>query len=285
MTPQQFCHQVCKKSGSNFVYTFYLLGKKRRRALEAFYAFCRVVDDSVDQAANPEEAKQKLVFWKEEVEHLFKGNPRDPVSQALFPATQEYQIPKKYLEEIIAGCEMDLTHKTYTTFEELEGYCYRVASCVGLVCLSIFGVSPLETTKKGAISLGKALQLTNILRDIASDLGRERIYLPQEDLKRLGVTMTDLSQGTKDNLNLVDLLYFEIERTKTFFKEAWESFPKSGSDRRKLLAARLMGRIYEALLNKISRDPLAVFRGKVRVTNGEKLKIACKEICNLSLRA
>jgi len=178
----------------------------------------------------------------------------------------------------VSGCETDLNKKTYETFEELEKYCFRVASCVGLVSLRIFGVPPSQSLENGAVALGKALQITNILRDIATDLGRGRIYLPQEDLKQFWVSIADLSGNPKDDLNLIDLLYFEMERARAFYKEAWDSFPKRGKIRRQLIAAFLMGRIYEALLGKISRDPLAVFKGKVALSTPEKLRITSGEI-------
>ncbi|OGQ05991.1 MAG: hypothetical protein A3F82_05315 [Deltaproteobacteria bacterium RIFCSPLOWO2_12_FULL_44_12] len=278
MNPQKLCHQVCKKSGSNFVYTFYLLGRKKRLALEVFYAFCREVDDSVDKAVSFEQAKEKLRFWRQEVLQIYEGHPKHLISKALSQVVRDYKIPKQYLEEIIAGCEMDLTKKNYATFQELEVYCYKVASCVGLVCLHIFGVPLTPELKEGAITLGKALQLTNILRDIVTDLGRERIYLPQEDLKKFSVTLQDLSGNAKDNLNLYDLLYFEMERARNFYKAAWKAFPRPGKLRRQMIAAFLMGKTYEALLSKISRNPLAVFKEKVSLGFGEKLKIALKEI-------
>jgi len=278
MTPQQHCKQICKKSGSNFVTTFFLLGKKKRLAMEAFYAFCREVDDAVDEAPSPEKAASNIQYWKEEVEQLYQGKPRNMVMQALLPATKNYNIPKEYLKEIILGCEMDLTHKTYATYSELEQYCYRVASCVGLVCLHIFEIELTDKTKGAGIALGKALQITNILRDIVSDLGRQRVYLPQEDLNQFGISIESLSARNKENLNLLELLYFEMKRAQDYFKEAWENFPQSKKEKRKMLAARLMGTLYEALLDKISRNPMQVFQKKVRLTGMEKLEIAGKEI-------
>lgn len=278
MTPQGYCHQICKKSGSNFVYTFYLFGKKRRRALEAFYAFCRQVDDAVDQAETKEKASAALAYWKEELPLLYQGTPRHPIVQALSGVVKDYEIPQKYLEEIVAGCEMDLYKNTFATFEELEDYCFKVASSVGLVCLCLFGVSLDPETKQAAASLGKALQLTNILRDIVTDLERGRVYLPEEDLKKFHVTAEDLRQRAKENLDLLDLFYFEIDRARKFYNEAWQHFPREKKVRRRLIAAFLMGRFYEEILNKISRAPLQVLQTKVRLTKIEKLKIALGEI-------
>lgn len=249
--------------------------------MEAFYAFCRKVDDAVDAEADKERGAEAIRFWKEEVESIYHGTPKDSVSQALKEAVFDFQIPQKYLDEIVAGCEMDLHKQTYATFAELEDYCFKVASCVGLVCLHIFGVALTVQTQHAAVSLGKALQLTNILRDIASDLKRGRIYLPEEDLKKFNVTRQDLEKGEKENLNLLDLIYFEIERAENFFAEAWEYFPKEKKERRKLLAAFLMGRFYETLLDKIERDPLQIFQTKVRLSKNEKLGIALREMIGL----
>ncbi|MBI5299277.1 MAG: squalene/phytoene synthase family protein [Deltaproteobacteria bacterium] len=291
MDSQHYCHQVCKQSGSNFILAFYLLGKKKRLAMEVFYAFCRIVDDSVDEAPTPDKAKEALDFWRKEVHLLYEGNPQHLVSQALAGVVREYKIPKMYLQEIVAGCEMDLTKKTYETFSELQDYCFRVASCVGFVSIHIFGVTMTTEVKHGAIAMGKALQLTNILRDVASDLKRGRVYLPQEDLKKFRVTIEMLRESTNISeqreregalpapiIDIVDLLYFEIERARANFKEAWELFPKIVRERKKMLAAILMGLFYEAILNKITHDPLSVFRGKIRLTTVEKLKITSKEL-------
>lgn len=281
MTPQVYCRRICQKSGSNFVLTFYLFGRQKRRALEAFYAFCRKVDDSVDLAKNAATANQAIGFWKEEVVRIYQTKPNHPIGQALVPVVEQFAIPQKYLAEIVAGCEMDLNKKIYSSFEELETYCYRVASCVGLVCLRIFGVEPTESATEAAVALGKALQLTNILRDIVTDLRRERVYLPKEDLDRFKVTVEDLAGGGGNNLNLLDLLYFEIDRAKAFYNQAWRLFPTARKERRKLLAAFVMGRCYETILQKIRQNPLQIFNTKVGLSRGEKLRIFINEILNV----
>lgn len=281
MTPQDYCRRVCKKSGSNFVFSFYLFGRRRRQALEAFYAFCRKVDDAVDLAETPDKAIRQIAFWKEEVGRLANGIPEHPVGLALKPLVEAYDIPLQYLQEIVAGCEMDVTKKSYETFAELETYCYRVASCVGLVCLRLFGVSPTHPAEQAAMALGKALQLTNILRDIVTDLRRERIYIPREDLDRFSIRPADLANPDPANLNLFDLLYFEIERATGFYQAAWNLFPKRGKERRRLAAAFSMGRSYETLLDKIAQNPLRVFEEKVCLSGLEKLKIAGQEVMRL----
>lgn len=248
--------------------------------MEAFYAFCREVDDAVDEAPSEQKAKENIRFWKEEVPLLYQGKPRHLVTQAIKLILSDFQIPQEFLSEIVLGCEMDISHKTYATFAELERYCYRVASCVGLVSLIICGVPLTPRAKEAGIALGKALQITNILRDIVSDLGRSRLYLPQEDLEQCGVAIQDLRVNNLDNLNLLELLYHETERAQNFYQEAWKKFPTSKRERRKILAPLLMGKIYEALLDKISRSPMRVFQEKVSLSGLEKLEIVGKEIWN-----
>lgn len=276
MNPQTYCRNICRQSGSNFVWSFYLLPKRRRHALEAFYAFCRLVDDVVDTSQPVPKARESLDLWRTEVDRIYEAAPVTPVGVRLASVVRDFAVPKKYFEEILAGCEMDLTQKSYATFEEAETYCYRVASCVGLVSLHLFEVTLTEPVQQAAIDLGKALQWTNILRDIVSDLGRERIYLPQQDLQQCGVTPADLSGKTRNNLSMLDLLYFEIARARSFYAKAWDNFPKDRKEGRKLIAARMMGQIYESLLDKIARNPLDVFQKRVGIGKKEKLAIAAK---------
>ena len=273
MDPQRFCRQICKRSGSSFVYAFYLLPRKRRRALEAFYAFCRLVDDVVDQKQEVGLALQQLRDWRQKVTLLYEGRPNHPVMQVLALTVQRLQIPRIYFEEIIAGCEMDLTRKSYETFADLEQYCYRVASCVGLVSLYLFEVEPSETAKQAAIDLGKALQVTNIVRDVATDYALGRIYLPQQDLRRCHVVPEMFSNPMEFELPLTDLLYVQISRARDFFARAWSGLQAPSKEKKKWIAAIAMGRIYEQLLEKISRHPLKVFGGTVSVGREEKLTI------------
>lgn len=250
MTPQQYCRNICQQSGSNFVYTFWLFGRERREGLEAFYAFCREVDDAVDEASNTMAAQVALGHWRQEVEKIYQKSPQSPVGLALLPAVEQFQIPKKYLDEIITGCEMDLTKKSYANFAELEEYCFRVASCVGLVSLYIFGVELTAQTEQAGIALGKALQLTNILRDVVADEKMGRTYLPQKDVAGA------------------------IKRARNFYREAWQNFPKEKAERRKLVAAFVMGRMYEAILDKIEKEPTAIWHRKISLTKWGKIRIA-----------
>ena len=273
MTPENYCRKICKKSGSNFVYSFYLLPKKRREGLEAFYAFCRLIDDVVDQQKGVAEARGELTAWREELDRIYHGNPVDLVGKALAPIVLHFKIPKEYFQEIINGCEMDLTQGEYSSFEDLDRYLYRVASCVGLISIYLFEVPVDERNKEMAIAMGKALQMTNIVRDVVEDLSRGRVYLPQEDLKQFGVEIADLRGNEAKKMMLLDLLYFELDRAKQFFKTSWKLFPKNREERKKMIAAKAMGCIYERLHEKISRNPREIFKKKVRISFGEKLKV------------
>lgn len=243
--------------------------------MEAFYAFCRRVDDAVDEASSASEAQKNIGYWKSELNLLYLGKGNDLVTQALIPAVRRYSIPKIYFDEIIKGCETDITTPEYPTFRDLEEYCYRVASCVGLACLHIFSATLTPELQEGAVALGKGLQITNILRDIRSDLQRPRLYLPLEDLRRFEVDPKDLRDPSQKKYNLEELFYFEIKRAEHYFEEAWKKFPKK-SEAFKLLPALLMGRFYEKLLDKISRNPLSVFEEKISLSFQEKTEIAFK---------
>lgn len=278
MNFKQYCRYICKKSGSTFVATFCFFKKEKRENLEAFYAFCRLVDDCVDEAQNTEEAANALQFWKDEIPLLYQQHPRHPVSKALLPIIQKLQIPERYFEEIVLGCEMDLHKKEYETYSELDLYCYRVASSVGLILLYLFNAPRSNTLEKGGIALGKALQLTNILRDILEDLKRGRVYFPKEEMTRFQIRGEDFSWYPENpSLNFFDFLYFQIDRAKSFFNEAWENFPRSKKERRPLFAAMLMGRFYEKLLFKIEKDPLEIFSKRITLSKMEKLKIFFRE--------
>lgn len=273
MHPQAYCHKVCRESSSNFVHSFRFMPKKRRVAFEAFYAFCRLVDDAVDEASSADEAKRGLDEWRNEIERVYDGTPTHPVGQALSPVVKDFSIPENYFEEIIAGCEMDLTQKRYATFAELETYCYRVACCVGLVCLHLFGVELNPRTREAAIALGKAVQLTNILRDVTPDLSQGRIYIPQESLQQFGVSEPMLKNGQCEEPHLADLILYIGKQAQSFYVKAWDGFPENRQAKRRLLAATMMGKTYETLLKRIIRNPLDIFKGKVRVPLWKKLTI------------
>ena len=187
MTPDDYCQQRAAASGSSFYYSFVFLEPVRRQAITALYAFCREVDDIVDECPDPHLARTKLTWWRTEIAHLYAGNPSHPVTQALATTLTRFSLPQEQLLEIIDGMEMDIDAARYPDFRALHLYCYRVASIVGLLAAEIFGYTDRRTLKY-AHDLGLAFQLTNIIRDVGEDARRGRIYLPQEDLARFDVT-------------------------------------------------------------------------------------------------
>lgn len=280
MKPDRYCHDLCHQSRSNFVYSFCFLPCERRKALEAFYAFCATVDAAVDCHDDQNEARELLLYWHREVANMYTGRPEHPVAAALSPYLTTFHIPRHYVDDIISGCEMDLDQTTYAAFPELEEYCYRVASCVGLVCLYLFGLAPTERNLKTAITLGKALQLTNILRDIRHDHELGRIYLPQEDLTRTGVTITDLVQGS-NQYGSRELLTLEIKRAQAFFTEAFAGFPEDRTELRRWMVPLLIGRVYERLLDRIEVNPLAVLSERMTISRWGKVKIVAATLNEL----
>ncbi len=243
------CAEITRRSSSNFYYAFMLLSAERRRALHAVYAFCRFIDDIADDES-PSDARSLLTRWREELACVYGGVPTRAISRALADSARHFNIPRDYFDEIIAGVEMDLTRKRYTTFEELRLYCYRVASAVGLICIEIFGYTN-PAARIYAEKLGIAFQLTNILRDVKEDAGRSRIYLPQEDLARFDVTEEEILHSVYSP-NFVRLMEFEAARTRNFYREADAALP--AEDRSSLLTAEAMRLIYGALLDRIVRS-------------------------------
>lgn len=191
MTPQQYVEQKAAASGSSFYYAFLFLPPERRAAITAFYAFCREVDDVVDEVQDPSVAAAKLAWWRKEVQQAFAGQPTHPAMQALMPLASRYAITAEHLDQVIQGCEMDLTQTRYLDYPGLQRYCHLVAGVVGEVACNIFGRTQ-DATVAYAHRLGLALQLTNIIRDVGDDARRGRIYLPIEDLQRFDVKAHEL---------------------------------------------------------------------------------------------
>jgi phytoene synthase len=272
MNPTQFVSRLTRKSRSNFFYAFLCLPRPQREALYAVYAFCRIVDDAVDVGHDRAAQRRLLDRWREEIVQVFGGAPEHPAAQRLQEAVRLFRIPREALNEVIAGVEMDLDRSTYETFEELYPYCYRVASAVGLCCIEIFGYSDLRA-REYAVNLGVALQLTNIMRDVQPDARAGRVYLPQEDLRRFGVTGEDLAAG-RYTPAFVRLMEHEAGRAREFYERAWAALPRA--DARTLFAAEIMGRTYYALLRLMERRRFRVFGGRVSVPTPRKLAIALR---------
>jgi len=260
------CAEVTRRSSSNFYYAFMLLPRERRRALYAVYAFCRFVDDIADDgaAAEPQELLER---WRAELEQVYAGTVERPVSRALAANVHRYNIPRRYFEEVIDGVEMDLTRKRYATFADLELYCRRVASAVGLICIEIFGYRNPQT-RVYAEKLGLAFQLTNIIRDVSEDAARNRIYLPVEDLARFGVSEEEILQS-RQSAGFDQLMAFETERARGYYREALNALP--AEDRGSMLTAEGMRLIYSALLERIARSGYRVFERRHRVSTSRKL--------------
>jgi phytoene synthase len=268
----QFVSRLTRKSRSNFFYAFLCLPRAQREAIYACYAFCRIVDDAVDLGQDRAAQRAELQRWRDEIARVYEGRPEHPAGQRLQVAIRQFPIPRVALEEIIAGVEMDLDHPTYETFESLYPYCYRVASAVGLCCIEIFGYTD-PRTREYAVNLGVALQLTNILRDVHADARLGRVYLPQADLRRFGVTADDLAQG-RYTPQFVELMTFEAARAREYYQRAWAALPPG--DARSLFAAEIMGRTYFALLRAIEARRFDVFNGRVTLPAHRRVGIALR---------
>lgn len=270
MTPDQYCQQKAARSGSSFYYSFLFLPDEQRRAITALYAFCREVDDVVDECHEPAVARAKLDWWRGEIHEAFSGRPQHPVARALQPAIARYDLPEEYFREILDGMQMDLDYDAYPSFSELSLYCYRVAGVVGLLAAAIFGYQDRRTVRY-AHDLGLAFQLTNILRDVREDARRGRIYLPMDELQRYGVSPSDLTRPqTPERLRA--LLAFQAERAQGYYARALAELPEV--DRWNQRSGLIMAAIYRSLLDEIQRDGLRVLEHRIRLTPLRKLWIA-----------
>jgi len=270
MTPEQYCEQKTASSGSSFYYSFLFLEPEPRRAMTALYAFCREVDDAVDECIDPGVARAKLAWWRDEIARTFAGEPQHPVGKALQSAIARYNLPQEHFREIIAGMEMDLDYNAYRTFEELSLYCYRAASVVGLMAAEIFGYEDRGTLKY-ARDLGMAFQLTNILRDAGEDARRGRLYIPEEDLERFGVSRDDILHGRLDD-KLRALLAFQAERAAQYYQHAFGHLPDG--DRYRQRSGLIMAAVYQAVLKAITDSGYQVFGQRIRLSPPRKMWIA-----------
>ena len=247
MTPEQYCQEKTAKSGSSFYYSFRFLSKSRRLAITALYAFCREVDDIADECTDLSVAKTKLNWWRSEIERLYQNQPQHPVAKALLAAIHTYQLDAEHFMEIIDGMEMDLNFNRYQDFKQLQLYCYRVASVVGLLSAQIFGFKNRKTLKF-AHDLGMAFQLTNIIRDVGEDARRNRIYLPLDELAKFGVSEDDLL-ASRESIAVKRLLDFQIERAESYYDKALGTLP--AEDHKNQRVSLMMASIYRTLLREI----------------------------------
>ena len=275
MNPHDYCQAKAAASGSSFYYSFRFLPPERRRAIVAFYAFCREVDDIVDECPDRELARTKLAWWRDEITRLYAGAPSHPVTQALREAIAPFHLPQDAFEQIIDGMEMDLDFGLgqlvlYPDFKALRLYCHRVAGIVGEVAASIFGVSD-RATLKYANKLGLAFQLTNIIRDVGEDVRRGRIYLPEDELAQFGVSISDLTQ-TRMTENFLRLMEFQTQRALHTYDEALALLP--AADRKAQRPGLIMAAIYRTLLEEIQADGFQVLDRRTSLTPLRKLWLA-----------
>ena len=270
MSPDQYCQQKAAQSGSSFYYSFRFLPPERRQAITALYAFCREVDDAVDEPSDPAVALARIGWWREEVARLYAGSPGHPVTQALLAAVGRYHLKQSDLLEIIDGMEMDLDRARYDSFAELQLYCHRVAGVVGLLAARIFGFRNPQTLEY-AEKLGLAFQLTNIIRDVGEDARMNRIYLPVEDLRTFEVPAADIL-GANYTEGFRRLMAFEADRAERIYDEAMALLPEE--DRRAQRPGLMMAGIYRTLLGEIRSDGFLVLSQRTALTPLRKLWIA-----------
>ncbi|MBU1361582.1 MAG: presqualene diphosphate synthase HpnD [Gammaproteobacteria bacterium] len=270
MTPEKYVQDKAAASGSSFYYAFLFLPKPRRAAITAFYAFCREIDDVVDEVSDPGVAATKLAWWRTEVAQAFAGQPRHPVMQALMPHAQAYGIEERQLHEIIDGCQMDLDQTRYLDFKALERYCHLVAGVVGEGAARIFGQTQAGTTDY-AHRLGRALQLTNIIRDVGEDALRGRIYLPIDELQRFDVKAHEILNRVHSD-RFVALMSFQAQRAHAAYDEALALLP--AADLRAQKPGLMMASIYRTLLREIERDSFQVLQQRVSLTPVRKFWLA-----------
>ncbi len=272
MTPQQYVQEKAASSGSSFYYAFLFLPPERRAAITAFYAFCREVDDVVDEVSDPGVASTKLAWWRNEVHQAFQGQPHHPVMQALQPLCATFGIEEALLQSVIEGCEMDLSQTRYLDYPSLSRYCHLVAGVVGEVSAKIFGQSD-EATTQYAHTLGQAFQLTNIIRDVGEDALRGRIYLPVSELQQFDVKAHEILNRV-DSDRFQSLMQFQAQRAQALYDQALSLLP--AQDWRQQKPGLMMASIYRTLLREIEAQRFPVLKQRVALTPLRKLWLAWK---------
>ena len=268
--PHEYCQQKAVASGSSFYYSFLFLPPERRRAITALYAFCREVDDVVDEVRDAGVARAKLVWWREEVGRIYHGTPQHPVARALAEVVGPFRLEEAELEEIIEGMAMDLEYSAYPDFDALKVYCHRVAGVVGLLSAKIFGYEDPRTAEY-ADTLGTAFQLTNIIRDVGEDARRGRVYLPLHEMAEFGVSTDDLQSGRETD-NFRRLMAMQIARANEYYDRAFALLP--AKDRKAQRPGLVMAAIYRTLLREIESEGCHVLTRRTSLTPIRKLWIA-----------
>ncbi len=272
MSPDEYCQEKAAKSGSSFYYSFLFLPPERRRAITALYAFCREVDDVVDESSESSIARIKLAWWRTQIDEMFKGKPDHPVTRALQPHLQTCSITRERLLAVIDGMEMDLDQTRYLDWPGLRKYCWHAAGVVGELSAGVFGYGDPKTLVY-AEKLGLAFQMTNIIRDVGDDARRGRIYIPVNDMQKFEVKASDILNGEYSD-RFSALMKFQTDRARTLYREAMENLPES--DRRAQRPGLMMAAIYYALLDEIERDNWQVLHQRISLTPVRKLWLAWK---------
>lgn len=272
MTPETYVQEKAAASGSSFYYAFLFLPPQRRAAITAFYAFCREVDDVVDEVTDPGIAQTKLAWWTQEVAQAYAGAPAHPVMQALMPHTAAFGIEARHLLAVIEGCRMDLEQTRYLDWPDLERYCHLVAGIVGEVAARIFGQTDAATTPY-AHTLGLAFQLTNIIRDVGEDALRGRIYLPVNELQRFDVKAHEIT-ARQYSERFAALMKFQAERAHALYEKAYALLP--AADRRSQKPGLMMASIYRTLLREIELADFRVLHQRISLTPLRKFWLAWK---------
>lgn len=259
---------------TSFYYSFLVLPSGQRRAIIAVWDFCRAVDDAVDEQENAGGTREAVDRWRAELARCYAGDvPETPQGRRLQPFIAEFGLPRDAFDDVIDGVAMDLDTTRYQTFDDLLEYCRRVASAVGMICIRIFGCRN-QGSRDYALSLGVALQLTNILRDIKDDLSRGRVYLPLDDLAAAGCSVDDLAAGRVSD-PVRRLLEFECRRARDFYSRAVQARPDE--DRKRLVAAEIMRAVYFETLKRIEQGGYDVFKARVRVARPRQAMIALRQ--------
>ena len=272
MTPAQYVQDKAAASGSSFYYAFLFLPERKRAAITAFYAFCREVDDVVDDMVDAGVAQTKLAWWQSEVAKAYAGNPSHPVMQAIMHLSGEFGIEQRHLQAVIEGCQMDLHQTRYLDYPNLQRYCHLVAGIVGEVAARIFGQTQEQTTDY-AHTLGQALQLTNIIRDVGEDAVRGRIYLPVSELQQFDVKAHEILNRVYSD-RFTALMRFQAQRAHGLYDQALALLP--AADRRAQKPGLMMASIYRALLREIEHDNFQVLHQRIRLTPLRKFWLAWK---------
>jgi phytoene synthase len=278
MTPATIDQEITFQSKSSFLYSFFFLPPEKRQAIYTLYAFCRQTDDIADAPSPLEKRIQQLNGWEAELKNCFSrkvSNYFDSLKQV----AEQFKIPYDYFIELIEGVRMDLNQLNYRSFDELRLYCYRVASCVGLMCIQVFGYRDPQVVKY-AEHLGIALQLTNIIRDVGTDLSMGRIYIPEEDLQRFHLTKDDL-YSKKYTANFQAMMRFEAERAHEFYRKANAALPPQ--ERRNMLVAEIMKNVYFKLLKKIEADNFRVLDQQIKISTSTKLLTTAKTVSKIKI--